>query len=271
MKKFVILIILMNSLSAKSQYQSIFGDSTTSWSFVCPTVFMYNTFKTVSYEKDTVVNSLELKKLNTGVFILEDTVQGKAWEYDVANATTSWLIQDFSLELEDSMYIPHSIFKAYVDSVYYQGGRKHIRFSRSHGALSPTEKILMIEGIGTTANTFLHPDSPGFIDYMTCQHKDGQINFANNHPEWQGDCTPSVANLEDIENELFELYPNPTSGDLNIETNGQLEHVTIYSVTGAVVLESTSSSINISNLQNGVYYVKVNSEGQILSKKVIKN
>jgi len=64
------------------------------------------------------------------------------------------------------------------------------------------------------------------------------------------------------------LYPNPTSWVLNIETgnNDMFPEVKIYSIQGALLVNTKGNRIDISALPNGVYIANVN--GQTL--KVVK-
>ncbi|GGZ62731.1 DUF7619 domain-containing protein [Mesonia mobilis] len=69
------------------------------------------------------------------------------------------------------------------------------------------------------------------------------------------------------------LYPNPTSGVVSIQNNSALpiENVEFYSITGQKVLTSTSTQIDLSALNSGVYFVKlIAAEGTAITKKVVK-
>ena len=62
-------------------------------------------------------------------------------------------------------------------------------------------------------------------------------------------------------NTLYSLYPNPVSDILFIKNNKALESVLveIYSIAGQKILEEQNSDqINLSSLNSGVYYVKIN-------------
>ena len=72
---------------------------------------------------------------------------------------------------------------------------------------------------------------------------------------------------------LFNIYPNPVSNYLAVET----EHPTqlaLYNVQGKLVMgkEITSThTLNTSELSKGIYLLKVtNEQGRIYSKKIIK-
>jgi len=69
------------------------------------------------------------------------------------------------------------------------------------------------------------------------------------------------------------LYPNPTSGVVSIQNNSALpiENVEVYSITGQTILTSTSTQIDLSALNSGVYFVKlIAEEGTSITKKVVK-
>ncbi len=68
------------------------------------------------------------------------------------------------------------------------------------------------------------------------------------------------------------VYPNPTSGVLTVELNsGLVKSVVVTDLTGRVVLTSEGSvNLNLNNLSNGVYYVKVSSDKASEVVKVVK-
>lgn len=69
----------------------------------------------------------------------------------------------------------------------------------------------------------------------------------------------------------FKLYPNPTNDIINLELNNEVKNVEIYSLQGQKVLASTEKQINVSNLANGIYMVRVEDEnGAVATQKLIK-
>jgi hypothetical protein len=79
------------------------------------------------------------------------------------------------------------------------------------------------------------------------------------------------------------IYPNPTNGQLTIE-NGQLkiENVEIFDVMGREVQSSKfnvqsseflnfkSETLNISDLSAGIYFLRIQTENGVITKKIIK-
>lgn len=70
------------------------------------------------------------------------------------------------------------------------------------------------------------------------------------------------------------VYPNPTSGELTIELNsGNVSSVEVVDLTGRVILSNTGDSkvnVNLSNVANGIYYVKIKSNDSMEVVKVVK-
>ena len=72
------------------------------------------------------------------------------------------------------------------------------------------------------------------------------------------------------------LYPNPTSNILNIEnrTSEIVSSIAIYSINGSLVRNIKNSqniqSVDVSELQSGIYFVKVERNDQVLNYKFIK-
>jgi hypothetical protein len=67
------------------------------------------------------------------------------------------------------------------------------------------------------------------------------------------------------------LYPNPTTSVLNIKMDSNLKRATIYSVLGTKVLETSSKNITTSNLNKGIYLLKIETDnGNISTKRFIK-
>ncbi|HSD08233.1 leucine-rich repeat protein [Flavobacterium sp.] len=72
------------------------------------------------------------------------------------------------------------------------------------------------------------------------------------------------------------VYPNPVHGELFVQLNTtDKTTIQLFDVTGKVVIQktvnATENSIDTSNLVNGLYFVKVNSNEGTFTKKVIKN
>ena len=74
-------------------------------------------------------------------------------------------------------------------------------------------------------------------------------------------------------NNSISIFPNPTSGLLNINAVEVNSSVDVYNVIGEKVYSNTlvkgNNVVDLSGLANGAYFVKLNSNGSITTKKVV--
>ena len=91
----------------------------------------------------------------------------------------------------------------------------------------------------------------------------------------QGDDFVRFKNVSVSEQALnnVKLYPNPTSGQLSIEAEG-MTHVNVYDLVGQCVMQMTTdngqATIDISQLHNGIYFIKVHSAKGSVIQRVVK-
>jgi uncharacterized delta-60 repeat protein len=76
------------------------------------------------------------------------------------------------------------------------------------------------------------------------------------------------------DNENFKIAPNPTRDFLTISVNENLkiDEVSVIDCTGKIVYnqKTNSNQINVSSLQNGIYFVKIVANDRVFQKKFIK-
>lgn len=73
----------------------------------------------------------------------------------------------------------------------------------------------------------------------------------------------------------FSVYPNPANDQITIQLHDNTQgNVTIIDATGAIVVQANQiangEQINISNLVSGLYFVQIQSQNNIISKRLIK-
>ncbi len=78
---------------------------------------------------------------------------------------------------------------------------------------------------------------------------------------------------DDVFNNSVSVIPNPTSNTLTIDLKDDiLKNIIIYNELGQKIKETASNEVDISNLPDGIYFVKITSQsGKTATKKVIKN
>ena len=70
----------------------------------------------------------------------------------------------------------------------------------------------------------------------------------------------------------IEIYPNPTSDVVHIKGISQYNNITIYSITGKIILEYENYSknhININDLINGIYFLVIENNNNVEVKELI--
>ncbi|MFD2915390.1 aryl-sulfate sulfotransferase [Psychroserpens luteus] len=78
--------------------------------------------------------------------------------------------------------------------------------------------------------------------------------------------------VTDVEFVNVNIYPNPASNYININSNETIDKIELYSILGQKVLEARqNSTIDISAFKSGMYFVKIYSGDRSISKKIIKN
>ncbi len=94
-----------------------------------------------------------------------------------------------------------------------------------------------------------------------------------------GEVVESTVGLDEANSSEISIYPNPSAGNFNLNisnVNTASVDVEITDVSGKVILSnvyntnngSINESINISNVEDGVYIVKVNG-GQSITKRIV--
>ena len=94
-------------------------------------------------------------------------------------------------------------------------------------------------------------------------------------PENPGDEPGEEPEEESIEEKVvsLDIYPNPVNDRLVIKTEVEIDEVIIYDVFGrqqSTVNGQQTSSIDVANLNNGIYFVKVRTENGEIVKRFVK-
>ncbi|AXG71438.1 internalin-J [Kordia sp. SMS9] len=123
--------------------------------------------------------------------------------------------------------------------------------------------ITLADFTNNTALSCIQIDT-GFTPPSSSWFKDASANYS-------ADC--SSLSVDDFNsNNKIKIYPNPAKNNLYIESNQQIETIEIYTLLGEKVVEAKTTTINISNLNSGIYLIKIISLNRnVLTKKFIKN
>jgi hypothetical protein len=81
--------------------------------------------------------------------------------------------------------------------------------------------------------------------------------------------------IEDVEQNIVQVYPNPSNGNFNIMLKEQFDVLEVYSVTGRIIYTQEISGLNISvNLPaagQGLYFIRLTNHetGISFSKRIL--
>ncbi len=99
---------------------------------------------------------------------------------------------------------------------------------------------------------------------------DPQTTFSSN-------CTnPCSVGIEESNLSKLSLYPNPTTGKFTIDLGVAKQNIkaTLTNSIGQVILSENYTSTNFINLDinapNGIYFLQLESDGEVITKKIIK-
>ena len=86
--------------------------------------------------------------------------------------------------------------------------------------------------------------------------------------------TSDVLSINDVEIINASIYPNPTSNNINIQSEEQITNVVIYNTLGQTVRnvspDATNFSVDTSNLDAGTYFAVLSTENASKTVKFIK-
>ena len=272
MKKLIIIFFLFSLKgSVFGQNQSMFGQNETTFMIEYNNTYFEHFLDSFYYSRDTVSfgETYKIIKCNrTGeAWIKEDTTLGKAWILYHYPVLEDKLIYDLNMQIGDLYQVPGKNTTGIVDSIYYDGGKKHLRFQPY---LFVSEPFYMIEGMGLTTSFIFYPGNLAHgLDKITCQFKDGQLNY-----NWGGPCVPPGEYTIVSEKELkhFNLSPNPSNGHVSLEIpeNVKVLEINVLNMQGQVVFhqKGTTNELNLSFLEGGTYQVLLSTENGILNEKM---
>ena len=110
---------------------------------------------------------------------------------------------------------------------------------------------------------FVIKNSEDEVLYTSGEHSDGIFLTYNN------DCE-SHEDVAETSDDNIRLYPNPTSGILNIEGNGIMT-ISVMNMLGQTIMETNATDkaiISLNGCESGIYMVQIKSENGITTEKI---
>ncbi len=77
-------------------------------------------------------------------------------------------------------------------------------------------------------------------------------------------------NVNEADESTLQIYPNPTSGIITIESN-DFSSVDIYDVSGKFIIKTSEKIVNLNTQPSGIYFLKIkDSTGKSILRKIVK-
>ena len=84
-----------------------------------------------------------------------------------------------------------------------------------------------------------------------------------------------MTNINNLGDDVFNIYPNPNNGIFNIKTASNSCSIKITDITGKIVynqvLNQTNNTIDLRNAKSGIYFIEASNKEGVSIKKVIIN
>lgn len=199
------------------------------------------------------------------------------------NNTSENLLYDFDIETGDTIFslVEKGMVVTSIETL--DNNRKKINFHKTdfqHGECMNLNNTYLIEGIGSMGGLLY--ESPcnhvGFREYcLVCYSVDGNVLFNNNLTTRTCNANVAVSDLLTQKSDV-DLYPIPTTKKLYIEFYNwadsrsefqivNLSGITIYA--GNISSASFKTEIDLPNLAEGIYFIKIFNKNTYVSKRFI--
>jgi len=215
---------------------------------------------------------------------------GTTWSQ--ANGLGNGSIADIAVSVSDSLSVYVLVSNAHSKLFHSSNGGQS--FTAMPNVLSnvSSRKIALENGIGHGiylaaelgvyyTNDYLnswvnYSDDLPFVKVNDIEIVNDKVRVATyGRGVWESDLylTTSINTAESLKSKVS-LSPNPTDGRFSINTEGlKISNIEIFNVAGALVQTYSNplSYYSISNLVNGVYFIRITTDKGVVIKRLIKN
>ena len=96
---------------------------------------------------------------------------------------------------------------------------------------------------------------------------DGRSNFLESDLIFENSNLVTVNNVNSKKS--INVFPNPASEIINIVTDEKIVNIQLFNNLNQKIIETQNDFINVNELQNGMYYLKIFSKNEIIQTKII--
>jgi hypothetical protein len=197
------------------------------------------------------------------------------WKYKLENSylandklsievRTDWNFENNNWDapnITEYEYDDNENIKKYGNVNFYREYDYNYSFS-NNDLVTPIQH--MIGGTGRYLVIWLFPHEMENMRTGEKEYQNGEL-IASADYYWSAQ---EVGINENFQTTTFNLYPNPVSNILHIESgsNNVIPEVKIYSIQGVLLINTKGNLIDVSLLTSGIYIVEING----VSRKIVK-
>ncbi|MEZ4909017.1 MAG: DUF2271 domain-containing protein [Saprospiraceae bacterium] len=93
-------------------------------------------------------------------------------------------------------------------------------------------------------------------------------SFTNITIHWQPEVSKTIDNFD---YNSISVFPNPTKSNIYISTKNDIVSIRLFSMNGKLLKETKTNNINLTDLNSGIYLLKITTNEGEFVKKVIKD
>lgn len=215
------------------------------------------------------VSSVYLREEDKIVYKLSEGKESKLYDFGLAVNDTMHFYDPW-----DYLYI--SRLDSVSDTLIYNNSHRLFYLSN----FLPFDTLMIypetwIEGIGST-KSIINDDNcfmctGGNAYELLCMYQDDKLLY---HSPIYADCYYHyVMGIDEYFNSDLQIYPNPVSDFLYFDNkNNKYLKIRIYTSTGNLVkeLSTTSDKLDVSNLNQGIYYIRFKNNAKTYTGKFVK-
>ena len=79
---------------------------------------------------------------------------------------------------------------------------------------------------------------------------------------------PTAIEGKELAKTQIDVSPNPTEGQLSIQSNSQITKVEVWNMMGELIISTAKSDFDLGNNPSGIYLVQIHSEEGISTEKI---
>jgi hypothetical protein len=195
------------------------------------------------------------------------TIYSNVGEYDIRCSGGNATNYSFTYET-GSLTIEKANLTIQAQDEQRKAGEPNPAFTLLYSGFKNNENQSVLDelpAISCSANS----NSPaGFYDIVLSGGSDNNYNYQLVNGKLE---VINGTGIKDVEMQIISIYPNPAKHDLFIKSDSSIEKVEIYNLSGLRVLTENNfaEKIDVSHLEEGIYFVRITADSTIATKKII--